>query len=268
MTQIQLPHDFILDCSNNFQLVVIDNFYDAVNNKTALKWLGKLFQFKVNSYRESYPYGILPFAGTDLVGIHWLFCIKKESGLYPIMGFKTIDTARTDIFRIEFPAYSIVAEPQLNLQRDAIKHEVRKAQNNGYPLGYLGSWTIDPSVRNNLLLSKLCKKMTSALVTEWIQAFDIQAAVTFASLRFHVEKFHTYMGMTRLLGAQGQHLPDFKAHPFFDEPASISILHRENCSLETRQDALDLKIFWNKKIVIGSEDSCLLISPSRDKKAA
>lgn len=267
MSVIELTPRLLAKTTGDLQVVVIDSFYDAVNQPEAMTWLGNLFRFKVNSYRASYPYGILPFGGTDLIGTHWILCRQENSELRPLMGFKTIDSRRTDQFRMEFPAFGIVAEPELAVQRAAIAHELDKARKAGVGLGYLGSWSVDPSTRKDAVIAKLCRKFSAALYTQWVRHFNIQSAVTFASLRFHVEKFHAYMGLTRLTSPNGEALPDFNARPFFDEPACVSVLYRENHSVAAQQDAEDLKELWDRRIVIGSESSPLLVVPSPARAA-
>src|SRR5687767_7841973 len=122
MNSIELSRPKLMaNLQDDFQIVVIDGFYDLVNREDARTWLGKLFQFKVNSYLAHYPYGIMPFVQSDLVGTHWILCKKNGSGnIQPIMGLKTIDSNRTEAFRMEFPAFWFVNGPELESHRMAI----------------------------------------------------------------------------------------------------------------------------------------------------
>lgn len=257
MSLIELRQSRVKELGDDLQVVVIDSFYDMAVQNDECAWLNKLFRFKVNSFLGSYPYGMLPFGAADLVGTHWILCRKDQDGLHPLMGIKTIDSDRTDIFRMNFPAFEYVSDSGLEAHRNAIQHEYNEVKKMGRPLGYVGSWVVAPEVRNDPALGKLCKKMSSALISRWIDEFDIRTAISFASLRFHVEKFHAYLGVTRLTGPNNEHLPDFKARPSFDEPACVSVFYRKNHSEAAKQDMADSQPLWEKRIVIASDRSPL-----------
>ena len=237
------------------QIIVIDSFYSCVNNKDAMSWLGDLFRFKTNSYLASYPYGILPFGASDLVGTQLFLARKIKNKLHPMMGVMMIDSDRTETFRMDFPAFERLRDPGLEMHHKKIELELEKARREKYPLGYVGSWAIDPTVRHDPILSKICKKMSSALITQWILQFDIQVAIAFASLRFHVEKFHAYLGVIRMAGPNGEQLCDFKVSSAMDEPCCASIFYRQNLTQAAKQDVIDTSALWEKRIVIASEDS-------------
>jgi hypothetical protein len=261
MANIHLIEDLTNKAKKDLQIVVIDSFYDTVNQNDALFWLGKLFRFKVNSYRKSYPYGILPFSESDLIGTHWMLCERTKEGLEPLAAFKSIDSKRTEQFHIEFPAFGIVNQSNLISHYKAIATEMEKCHSKGHGLGYLGSWTVRPEIKNRRL-SILCRKVCVAMFCQWVKYFNIQTAITFASLRFHVEKTHQYLGMTRLKANDGSELADFLARPFFDEPACVSVLYSQNQSAESKQDALDYLDLWENRIVISSPQSPVAIKTS------
>lgn len=253
--------------NDDLQIVVIDNFYDMAISRRDCDWLGKLFSFKVNSFLASYPYGMLSFGAPDLIGTHWLLCKKKAGELVPVMGIKTIDSGRTNAFRMPFPGLEPVADPTLTAHQEAVNFELKRGQEQGYPVGYVGSWVVDPSVKEDERLSKVCKKMSSALISQWITEFDIQVAIAFASLRFHVEKFHAYLGVTRLTTPNGERLPDFTMRSAFDEKLCASVFYRKNHTKEAIADMNDAKNLWDRRITIASEHSPLFIQNSALKAA-
>jgi hypothetical protein len=257
MSTLDLTSPLLVKAMSQFQIVVVDTFYDVTDQTEAMNWLGRLFRFKVHSYQASYPYGILPFGATDLIGTHWILCRKQGSELEPVMGFKTIDSHRTDLFRMEFPALGMVSDPGQEEHRAAIEYQLKKARQEGYGLGFLGSWTAAPELRQDPIASKLYKKVSAALYTQWIRSFDVKVAVTFAIMRFQVEKFHSYLGMKRLLGANGQPLPEFTPSPTFGELTSASILYREDHSEASIRDSDELAALWEKRMIIASEKSPL-----------
>ncbi len=273
MNKIDITPHLEAKIQDELQIVVIDNFYDAAIAGDACPWLGKLFRFKVNSYLASYPYGMLPFGAADLVGTHWFLCRKtrgtRVDDLEPIMGIKMIDSGRTKTFRIPFPAFGYVSDPELEAHRHAIEHELERAHKEGHALGYVGSWAIDAKVRNDEVLSKICKKMTSSFISQWICTFNIQSMVSFANLRFHVEKFHTYLGLVRLVDRCGDHLTDFKMNVAFDQPYRATVFYRKNHTKEALQDMYDMQnsALWESRIIIASEQSPLYVKESSERAA-
>lgn len=252
---------------SSYRFVVIDSFYDTVNDSDAREWLGKLFQFKVNSYRGSYPYGIMPFGSTDLIGANWILCRESGSTLVPIMGLKTIESKRTEKFRMDFPAFAMLSEPGHVLHREAIQHELTKASSTKRGLGFVGSWTIDPIIRRDASLSDFCRKVTSAFISYWVDVYDIQSAIAFAILKFHVDEFHSYLGMTSLLTPEGKPLPHFNPAATFGELTRVSILRRKSQSIACIQDAKDLASLWERRIIIASPDSPLKQNDTYDQAA-
>lgn len=258
----------LVPSSDDLQVVVIDSFYDCTHDPVAMDLLRKLFAFKVNSYRQSYPYGIMPFGSTDLVGTHWVLCRTTGGELEPIMGMKTIDDARARTFKLDFPALGLVADPGLELHRMAIEKELRLARERNQNITYGGSWTIDPEVRRDRSMSEFCRRLTSAFIGHSMRIYDLEAFITFAILKFKVESFHAYMGMERLTGPDGEHLPAFAPTPTFGEQTSISVLRRGRESNEMKKDMAEFAALWERKIVLASDHSPLIYGRTADRKTA
>ncbi len=239
------------------QIVVIDNFYDAVRQDEAMAWLGKLFRFKVESYRAHYPYGILPFSNCDFFATHWIICEKNQGILKPLMAFKSTDSARVEAFRLEFPALGLLQGSETEAHRAAIQRELKKAKEGGYPVGYLGSWGSDSSIRKNRRLALACRKISTAMFSNWIYSYDVKVAFTFASLRQNVDKVHSHLGIRRLQGADEQPLAEFKSNLFFDEPSCVSVFFRENHSQAAQQAARECAALWEKRLIIATASSPL-----------
>src|SRR4051794_22028373 len=116
---------------SQYQIVVIDCFYDTISDPISKKLLGDLADLKISSYKKEYPYGILPFGAHDIAGTHFLLCRKKDDQLEPIMGFKTISPERCKQFGLELPGLSIVNESRLEKHRAAIEDVMNVAQKTG-----------------------------------------------------------------------------------------------------------------------------------------
>ena len=254
----------------DLQIVVIDGFYDIARQGDDCPWLWKLFKFKVQSFLASYPYGMLSFGAADLIGVHWLLCQKQKDGdLKILMGIKMIDSAKTEAFHMAFPALEPVKDEGQEVHRAAIHYELERGKREGYPVGYVASWVVDPEAHKDPAMAKILKKMTSAFISQWICLFDVKVALAFASLRFHVEKFHAYLGVMRFTGPKGEHLPDFKMKAAFDEPLCASVFYRKNHTKETLQDMEDMRrLLWDDRIVIAPEGSALYEGLPAAKKAA
>src|SRR4051794_39986792 len=94
----------ILDrIDKKIKVVVVDNFYDTLNSKWVQNFFGVLADFKIKSYQKEYPYGVLPFSGHDLVGIHLLLCEEENGEIKPLMGYKLITYNQCKKFYLDFP---------------------------------------------------------------------------------------------------------------------------------------------------------------------
>ena len=94
----------------------------------------------------------------------------------------------------------------------------------------LGRWTPKCERRSSV---KDMQKMTSSFISQWICTFNIQSMVSFANLRFHVEKFHTYL-ISTTLDCCGDHLTDFKMNVAFDQPYRNSSTERTTPKKQAR----------------------------------
>lgn len=233
----------------NYQIVVMDCLYDTISDSLSKKLLGKLADFKISAYRKEYPYGILPIGAHDIVGTHFLLCEKVNGELEPIMGFKTITPERCQQFGLELPGLGIVNEPGLEKHRGAIEDVIASTQKANQQFTYIGSWAMRPDIRNREEVKKLCYDISAVFVARLCLEYQIDVAITFASLRFKVDRFHKWMGFEKL-SYRGQPLDNFQAKSFFNEPTSISIIYSEKLSTESKAVDEKYKSFWNEKIVI------------------
>jgi hypothetical protein len=233
----------------NYRIVVIDCLYDTISDSISKSLLGKLADFKISSYRKEYPYGILPIGAHDIAGTHFLLCEKNGEELEPIVGFKTISPERCLKFGLELPGLGIVSEPGLEKHRAAIEDAVDTAQKAGKQFTYIGSWAMRPDIRDQDEVKKLCYDISAVFVARMCLEYQIETAITFASLRFKVDRFHKWMGFQRL-DFRGEYLKDFQAKSFFNEPTAISIIHAKNLSAEAKAVDEKYRKLWDEKLEI------------------
>lgn len=239
---------------SQFQVVVADCFYDKLDTPSNQEFFGKIFNFKIKSYLKEYPFGILPVGAHDVVGTHLLLCEKLQNELVPIVGFKGITYDRCKKFNLPFPALDALssdpnASTQLATTQIFIMDVLKKNQN----LGYIGSWTIDPSVRNNPERSKFAKDITTAFVSLWCEHWKVDQLLTFAATRFKVEAYHQYLGLEPLKDSLGNSLAPVKIKFAFDEPTTLSIIGSSGISQKARLMAKRYLDLWENRIEIGRE---------------
>jgi hypothetical protein len=244
--------DLLSRIGKNIKIVVIDCFYDTLASSAVQHLLGQLAYFKIHSYQQEYPYGILPFSGHDLVGTHLLLCEEKDGKFEILMGFKMLTVDQCEKFFLEFPAISVLSNQETQIQRQAIQEEIDKSKRDGLQFGYMGSWTIRPDIRKNKLLTKLCYDMSTAFIAWAVYEYGIEKTIVLASLRFHVDKFNEGNGFVRMK-FNGKDLPDFDAQSFFGEPSCVSILYRENLSQKAHELVRTFQPLWNNRVEYKSD---------------
>lgn len=215
--------------------------YDTLHTSTTARWIADIAAFKTRSYRESYPYGILPFDGVDLIATHVL--LVDAAGVIR-MGFKVVTQHDCERFHLRFPVYGFLGPEQV-AQRAAIVRVLSTPT----PVGYYGSWAIDAALRAVPAWAALCRDVTTLGVVRIAESLGFEAAVTVAMRRFKVEKYHAWLGMTAL-GDDGGAFPCHRSDMMMGEPCSISVLR--SFSPEALGVAEHMATAWNTREIVGA----------------
>ncbi len=66
---------------SDFQVMVLDRFYDRYPNKDIPLLFGRTLALKLEGYLSQHPYGALPLDSSDYVGtICWSATVRKKTG--------------------------------------------------------------------------------------------------------------------------------------------------------------------------------------------
>lgn len=235
--------------SDKYQLVILDCAYNTIHQDQTIDLLGKIARFKITCYRAAYAYGILPFDALDVVGTHFLLCEKTANGLEPVVGLKYVSHTQCRKFNLRFPIFGFFDAPDTDLHKQAMQEMLAHADSQGESLGYFGSWTMLPSVRENPALAKACKELTEASAVFYQRYFGFSTAITIAMRKFRVEAVHKFVGMVPLSLA-GKELGIFRAQVMLGDRCSISVLHAQNLSKEVKALADTYNDLWKNRLEI------------------
>jgi hypothetical protein len=238
---------------NQLKLVVLDCPYDTVTSDQTIDLLGKIIRFKIESYRQEYPYGILPFDGIDMVGTHYLLCeTTKDGQLDPIMGIKTITQKKCHEFNLTHPVLGLIGnDAQYADHAKAVKTVIEGHDSKQRNLGYFGSWTIRPDIRKDRDFVNLCQQVVAGMSFHIANHYDFASIVTVAVSRFKVEAFHKFVGF-RPLTHQGTALSPFISKVMMGEQCSCSFMEREWFTPELKTLAFRYKDVWDSRLEISA----------------
>lgn len=237
---------------DNLCIVVLKRAYDSIQDDATLRLLGKIARLKIQSYRREYPYGILPVDSVDYAGDHLLLCEKTSDGFEPLMGFKVVTHSACKLFHLEFPAFHILDGEELHQHRLALAELLDQARRQRQEVAYIGSWTFRPDLKADPKMVQFCYDLTVAMLVHYFQDAGIPFGITFASLRFKVDRFHRFMGLEEF-GYKGQPLPKFNSKAFFEEPSSASLLRTASFSAEAIRLSQLHAFMWKNRVVIAGE---------------
>jgi len=233
--------------TNDYQIVVVDSFYDLMGDSEVRHLFGKLAELRVGGYLMGYPYGVLPFSGLDLPAIQLLVCRRTPDGLEPVSGFKAVTLARCREFQADFPALDVVSGVGNERHLQAIVELIADADRKNASLCYIGSWTIHPDLRGNAEAAKFFRDTTTLFIVKLLKEYGFDRLVTFAALKFKVEKYHQWVGM-KPLRLRDKILPDFAIRFLFGDLGRGAVVRSGDLTPEALEVAGRLELMWRNRI--------------------
>jgi hypothetical protein len=232
--------------TNEYQIVVVDSFYDLMGDPEVRHLFGKLAELRIGGYLMGYPYGVLPFSGLDLPAIQLLVCRKTPEGLEPVSGFKAVTLARCREFQADFPALDVVSGAGNEKHMQAILDLIADSDRKGESLCYIGSWTIHPELRKDGEAAKFFRDTTTLFIVKLLKEYGFDQLVTFAALKFKVEKYHQWVGM-KPLRLRDKILPDFAIRFLFGDLGRGAVVRSGDLSPEALAVADRLELLWRNR---------------------
>lgn len=243
----------IAQTRKQLKIVVLDCPYDTVNDPLTRELLGKIAQFKINSYLDDWSYGVLPLDAGDFIGVHLLLCQDSGSGLEIVAGFKMLTHDRCREFGLEFPAFHALNGTQgTQPHHHAIERVVSAADRRGQSVGYLCSWAVRPDAKKSRTLARFCRDITTALIVKGCESQNVPYAIAYGVQRLRVDRYHESLGF-KPLTLDGKSLPVFTSRSYMGEALTTALVDASSFSEEARQIAAEYQDLWDARIEIRAE---------------
>lgn len=230
---------------HNFQLVILESPYEIWNLQSVPLMFSKMIKLKKDGYDSHYLKKVLPLDTSDFIATHVLLCRKqKDQSLEPIMGYKTVTVKKCQEYNFVYPGLGLVTNAKMPLHIQAVNNIIQRCEHEQKNLAYLGSWTIDPTLKDPLLRKQL-KKAFQAFYGLLYREQKVSEVIIGGTLRFHTEKIFSELGQ-KPLQLNGEDLPVINVKHLGDEP--VLVMHGACSSDPLTETEHQWNAVWSNRI--------------------
>ena len=201
----------------------------------------EMVRLKMLGFGAQHAAGIMPVDTSDFIASHVLTCVEASDGLHIISAFRSISTERCRAFNLTFSAESLA------IAADAREHAaaVREFVGQDSRVGYLGSWTIHPSARDNAALRTALRDDFALGAILAHEEAGIPKMVVGATLRFKVDRLLSPVGF-RPLSLRGTALPPIAVRHLQGEP--VLMMCRDEAAAPPEAEAMRAR--WKARVAL------------------
>jgi len=198
---------------------------------------------KMLGFGEHYQGHVMPVDTTDFIGYHILTAVEGSDGFHLLAAFRAITYDRCRDFNLTFSAESLALQANARVHAAAVREFVEQDRR----VGYLGSWTVHPSVRANPSLRTALREDFALGAVLAHQEAGIPRLVVGATLRFKVDRLLAPVGF-RPLSHEGLPLPPIEVRHLNGEPVLLMCLDAYAQEAFKRADALCAR--WRERVTL------------------
>jgi hypothetical protein len=232
------------------RIVTLDNAYRTMDDLQARSLFSKVLALRFRGYGHEHDPYVVPADRTDFFATHIATCLEKEGGeLEPISAYRMVTLGQCERHRTPFSARVIAREGESPMHQAEVERILADAGARGMDVGYCGSWTIDPSARNDRALAGFVRNLVYCTHLNWQQERRVSEMLICGVLRFKVDQFQETIGYERLRSA-GDVLGSLPQRDLCGEP--VAMLHLRSHSLHCRRMAAELQDYWSNRLILGA----------------
>lgn len=237
---------------HNFQLVILESPYEIWDIENVPALFSKMIELKKEGYNSHYEKKVLPLDTSDFIATHVLLCEKqKEGNLKPLMGYKTVTVKKCEEYNFVFPGLSLVLNAKMPLHAEVINNIIQRCEREQKKLAYLGSWTMDPLLKNQTLLKQQLKTAFQAFYGLLYREQKVSEVIIGGTLRFHTEKLFTKLGQ-KPLQLNGEDLSVINVKHLANEP--VLVMHGKCANGPLTEVEQQWSPVWNNRIHLQAGD--------------
>jgi hypothetical protein len=226
----------------DLHLVVLECPIENWNNPTVRRLFNELVSLKMLGFSHHYRAKVLPVDTTDFIGHHVLTCLSGPDGLQPIAGFRAVDLHRCQSFNQSFPAESLARSANARRHTEAVRGYIERCDS----VGYIGSWTVHPTVRRNRPLRAAIRDHFALGGILLHDTIGVERIILGATLRFKVDRLLAPVGY-RALSHEEERLGPLAASHLHGE--LVQLMHLDRVSDRAMTHAEPLREDWDLRMV-------------------
>ena len=233
---------------NKLRVVIIKCPYVNWSQKDTQLYFSKMVSLKLKSYCEKHHVGVMPVDTTDFVADHILICSEEEGDLTPILGVKSLDYDRCNLFHIDFTIEAFLRKGGHQKHLKALYSILEKSKSKQEKISYYSSWAMRPEVSRDRPLATYIKKIYTGLTLLHHTHENIKHLLGLGVPKYRTDSFFYTWGFERI---------SYDNHPLENIPFFILgnidgvFIHLENYSQVAMDCAEEALEFWENRLVIG-----------------
>lgn len=235
---------------SKLSLVIIDHPLLCWSAPKVSETLMNVFGLKISGYGKEYK-NCLPLDGTDFISTHIVICEEHDASLKPLLAYRSITSNRCKEYPqagIEFPLISMLKHSKNSeLHIDYVESLMRNAQRTGLDVRYCLSYTIDPEVRKDKILTRRLQEIMGGVHCQFIRSRPPHVSLLAGVTEFKVDRmFHSWGYEYAALN--GERLGEFIVETIMGHPAAL--LKLDQFSAYALEAAAKYQALWNGRIEI------------------
>lgn len=239
----------------NLKIVILKCPYINWKSSATQECFAKVVDLKLKSYCEKHHLGVMPVDTTDFICDHILVCEEEGDSLTPILGVKSLDYSRCDIFHVDFTISAFLKNGGHAEHLTALNEILDQCRQKDEKIAYYSSWAMLPEVTRNRPLATSLKNIFTGLTVLHHTHEGIAQLLGLGVPKYRTDQFFKTWGFDQV-AREGQVLDNI---PFFIlgdiDGVFIHLKQYSEFALDCADNTMDM---WKNRLVIGD-------SPRKEK---
>lgn len=233
----------------NLRVVILHSPYSDWEDSEMQFWFSKMVELKKKGYSPNYSSPVLPVDTTDFFCTHIIASVQEESGIIPIMGYKTTSLEQTLRNNFPFPGLSLVNSALAEEHTRAIEEIIQRCEKDPKSLAYLGSWTVNREFKQgHPHLKSFLRELFEYLYCRVYEALNVQNVIIGGTLRFKTHEVFEGLGH-EALKLEEKELPPIEVRHLAGE--KVLVMHSDRVPDSSSFDSFYNNL-WSSKLEYGT----------------
>ncbi|HUP57968.1 MAG TPA: hypothetical protein VM598_10985, partial [Bdellovibrionota bacterium] len=232
---------------SKLRVVVLECPYDTWDDPFTRKMFGDMVGLKVNGFKTTYPYGVLPVDSTDLVSTHLMICMQNGDDFELLLAYRSICDRRVRTHALKFPGIALAEAAQAPDHARYFQELLKEAEERRQRVRYCSSYTIKPEVRQDRALVADLKTYMTGMHMLFHKAYRTDVSLLAGVLKVKTDQYFASWGYQPIrLG--GRELAPIHQASLYGEEARMMRL--EDWSEHARSCAEATRDLWQNRITV------------------